>query len=321
MNEKLVSIIMPCYNSEDSVIDTITSIEKQDYKNIELLCIDDGSTDRTFELIDNKKGKSNLEIRIIRQENKGVSCARNKGIVEAKGKYIFFLDSDDEIFPYSISLLVHGIEEKDVDITYGTWTADINGANHELDKCRHVNLQQINHAYMFRNLKLVFTCFLYQRDIIIDNNIRFDEDLKYGEDNLFIWHYLNHIKKGLEYRCPVYCYKQNENSAVHQVSWRLTDSIEATYKAISIFQKNQYSEINLFKSYMPQRTKFYVAKEFALYGKKSYFIELLEKYNVQKDMQNLYFKNGMLLTLSAILLGYVPMFFYKVVNLYGKIRK
>ena len=62
MNEKLVSIIMPCYNSEDSVIDTITSIEKQDYKNIELLCIDDGSTDRTFELIDNKKDKSNLAV-------------------------------------------------------------------------------------------------------------------------------------------------------------------------------------------------------------------------------------------------------------------
>lgn len=321
MNEKLVSIIMPCYNSEDSVIDTITSIEKQDYKNIELLCIDDGSTDRTFELIENKKDKSDLDIRIISQENKGVSCARNKGIVEAKGEYIFFIDSDDEIFPYSISLLVHGIEERDVDITYGTWTNNINSVNQGLDEGRYVNLQQINCAYMFRNFKLVFTSFLYRRGIIIDNKIKFDEDLKYGEDNLFLWQYLCYIKMGVEYRCPVYWYKQNENSAVHQVSWRITDSIEATYKAISIFQKNQYSEINLFKSYMPQRTKFYVAKEFALYGKKSYFIELLEKYNVQKDMQNLYFKNGMLLTLSAILLGYVPMFFYKVVNLYGKIRK
>ena len=321
MNEKLVSIIMPCYNSEDSVIDTITSIEKQDYKNIELLCIDDGSTDRTFELIDNKKDKSNLEIRIIRQENKGVSCARNKGIVEAKGEYIFFIDSDDEIFPYSISLLVHGIEERDVDITYGTWTNNINSVNQGLDEGRYVNLQQINCAYMFRNLKLVFTSFLYRRDIIIDNKIKFDEDLKYGEDNLFLWQYLCYIKRGVEYRCPVYWYKQNENSAVHQVSWRITDSIEATYKAISIFQKNQYSEINPFKSYMPSRTKFYVAKEFALYDKKTYFLELLEKYHVQKDMKNLYFKNGMLLTLSAMLLGYVPMFFYKVVNLYGKIRK
>jgi glycosyltransferase involved in cell wall biosynthesis len=93
----MVSVIIPCYNAGDTIIESVESVFAQTYKDIEIIIVDDGSTDNSIEILKNylaQNGNSN-KVNIISQENKGPSAARNRGIGMAKGNYIAFLDSDD----------------------------------------------------------------------------------------------------------------------------------------------------------------------------------------------------------------------------------
>jgi len=94
MTKELISIIMPTYNSAQTIGASIVSATTQSYENIELIIIDDGSTDQTSEICNNY-AKADARIRYIVQDNSGVSAARNTGIKMANGKFIAFLDSDD----------------------------------------------------------------------------------------------------------------------------------------------------------------------------------------------------------------------------------
>ncbi len=94
MTEGLVSIITPCYNGERYVAETIESVQKQTYTNWEMMIVDDGSRDKSAEIIEEYTKKDN-RIRLIRQENAGSAAARNHGIRLAEGQYIALLDSDD----------------------------------------------------------------------------------------------------------------------------------------------------------------------------------------------------------------------------------
>lgn len=96
MKEYLLTIIVPVYNVEPYLSDCIESILSQSFDNFELLLIDDGSTDSSGEICD-RYAKSDKRIRVFHTENQGVSSARNRGLDEARGKYISFVDSDDYI--------------------------------------------------------------------------------------------------------------------------------------------------------------------------------------------------------------------------------
>ncbi len=116
MSEPLVSIIIPAYNSEAYISQTIESVMGQTYKNWELLIIDDGSTDKTSEVI--KTFLQEKKIRYIHQSNAGVSAARNRGIEHAGGDYIAFLDSDDFWLPENLSKKVAVLNDTSIDWTF-----------------------------------------------------------------------------------------------------------------------------------------------------------------------------------------------------------
>ena len=91
-----VSVVIPVYNVEDYLRDCLDSIVNQTLKDIEIICINDGSTDNSLEILEHYKSKDE-RIKVISQENGGISAARNKGIDLASGDYISFIDSDDYI--------------------------------------------------------------------------------------------------------------------------------------------------------------------------------------------------------------------------------
>ncbi|MBR6327686.1 MAG: glycosyltransferase family 2 protein, partial [Alphaproteobacteria bacterium] len=89
-----ISVIMPVYNVEKYLERCLSSICHQTYQNIEIICIDDGSTDKSLEILKQFQARDE-RIKIIAQQNQGASKARNKGLTEATGSYIYFMDSDD----------------------------------------------------------------------------------------------------------------------------------------------------------------------------------------------------------------------------------
>ena len=112
---KLVSIIIPIYNAEESIRDCLESIVVQDYQRLEVIAIDDGSTDSTPTILDNYK-RADSRIKVIRQANAGVSAARNRGIDASSGDYVTFVDCDDVLLPNHIANLVSSIGDVDLAI-------------------------------------------------------------------------------------------------------------------------------------------------------------------------------------------------------------
>lgn len=117
MNEPLVSVIIPVYNVEMYLRECVDSVINQTYKNIEVILVDDGSTDASGEICD-EYAKIDSRITVIHEENGGLSVARNTGLNAANGNYIYYLDSDDYIETTMFSVLVCIAEEKNADIVF-----------------------------------------------------------------------------------------------------------------------------------------------------------------------------------------------------------
>jgi teichuronic acid biosynthesis glycosyltransferase TuaG len=121
MTKILVSVIMPCLDSEKTIAESIGSVLAQDYKDIELIIIDDGSSDRSLDIIERYLSCDN-RVKLIRNSGThGVSYARNEGLSAASGRFICFLDSDDYLLPGSISRRVKTFCEKNAKIVYGSY--------------------------------------------------------------------------------------------------------------------------------------------------------------------------------------------------------
>ena len=114
--DTLISIIVPAYNCEDCLERCITSLSRQTYENIEIIIVNDGSTDKTSEVCTSLKA-SDSRIRTMQKANGGTSSARNVGIECAKGSYLGFVDSDDYVEPYVYEKLLNAINDNSVRIS------------------------------------------------------------------------------------------------------------------------------------------------------------------------------------------------------------
>ncbi|MDA3897996.1 MAG: glycosyltransferase family A protein, partial [Desulfobacteraceae bacterium] len=120
MKDKVFTVIIPTYNRSHLVLETLDSLIEQTYRPIEIILIDDGSTDNTNEVVENWKMINDddikLSICIIYQKNMGPSAARNRGIQESSGAYILFLDSDDKLYPQCLEIFVAAFKSRKADL-------------------------------------------------------------------------------------------------------------------------------------------------------------------------------------------------------------
>ena len=116
---ELVSIIIPVYNTEKYIQETVESVLNQTYKNIEIIAVNDGSSDQSLQILESLKSKSSIKIIIHNQSNQGQTKSRNNGVELAKGKFLLFLDSDDRIDPTYIEKCVTLLnQKKSIDLVY-----------------------------------------------------------------------------------------------------------------------------------------------------------------------------------------------------------
>ena len=119
----LVSIIIPAYNVESYIEETILSVKNQTLSNWELIVVDDGSTDNTYSVICKAVDSIRQNVTILQQENRGLSAARNAGMEKASGMYIYFLDSDDRLTKNALSVLYTLAKQYELDAVFFSATA------------------------------------------------------------------------------------------------------------------------------------------------------------------------------------------------------
>lgn len=200
----LVSIVVPVYNSSKYLARCLDSILMQTFRDYEVIVVDDGSTDSSASICDAYAEKYKM-IKVIHQNNAGVSAARNKGIDESRGKYLMFVDSDDYIDTNMLDVAVSKIEEYDADIfmsgnieeyvSNGIITNSVkrtvtSSCLYSLRKF----LENFGQAYPVVCLSNSW-CKLYKMENIKKNEIQFDESMSIDEDTNFIFSYMNYVQK------------------------------------------------------------------------------------------------------------------------------
>lgn len=205
----LASIIVPVFNGEQYINRCIKSLIDQDYKNIEIIIVDDGSTDNTGNICDDYAKNYNI-IKVFHKPNGGVSSARNYGIEKAQGEWIFFVDSDDYVEKHYVNCLKIKDNED-----YVQGLCRINDTWNE--KMEQDSIFNDFAKYWFESTPQFVWCNCYKKEIIENNNIRFDSDVSLGEDVRFNIDYLQYVRSIRRVESVPYHHCDNKNSLVHKL--------------------------------------------------------------------------------------------------------
>lgn len=188
------SVIIPVYNSEKTIKRCIESITSQARTDVEIIVINDGSTDMS-ESICNKMQSQYNNIVYIHKGNGGVSSARNLGLSVAKGKYVMFIDSDDYVDGKCFEIF-DSYTKSDADYYQFVFSIEANGTVKEERAWpeRHVNTESEKEAFIIESVvtRSINSCWakLYRREIIEEKGLRFYEELSMGEDLVFVFAFL-----------------------------------------------------------------------------------------------------------------------------------
>lgn len=218
-----VSVIIPVYNVGKYIIKTIDSLISQSFKDFELILVNDGSKDNSIELAEEKLNGSDLNYRVINKVNEGVSKARNVGIEESKGKYIYFLDADDYIDDTLLEKMYNCAEKENAQVVFCGYT-HLNAQGEY--KPGAVNTLLKVHKYLDKPIsgleaagKMLRNEFwisaisgFYDADFLKKNRICFSEDIKFGEDTIFAIKALMHAKLVASVNEPLVYYVRRETS-------------------------------------------------------------------------------------------------------------
>lgn len=196
VQEAVVSVIIAVYNAERYLDKCISSLCRQTYPKLEIILVDDGSTDSSASLCDQWLEKD-VRIKVIHQNNTGVSAARNKGIEVASGEFIVFLDSDDWLEPDFLKELLEAYRPSDFVLTgymmdFGEGKKQIKRLYSKKEGNCYLAGRDVLALY-YKNLLNPIWNKLYEREVIDKNVLSFREDMDLGEDIVFNLDYLKHV--------------------------------------------------------------------------------------------------------------------------------
>lgn len=236
-----ISVIVPAYNVEEYIIDCVESICNQSYKNLEIIIIDDGSTDATGEICD---AFDDSRIKVIHQKNQGFSGARNTGILEARGEYLAFVDSDDYIKPDMLEKLVSIMGDKEVSfaacaVEYLRCDSGLpvySGATDEIKQLDYKeSVDYLCDIYLFNVWNK-----LYRHDLV--ENIYFDLGVV-CEDVGYIRKVFKQLKKTAYIDSPLYVYRiKRPRSSGMSFDDRKLPALEEYEKFIGYLKQKGYGD-------------------------------------------------------------------------------
>lgn len=244
----LVSIIVPMYNSRETIIRTISSLRVQTHQNVEIIVVDDGSNDNSSVLVQEIE---DTRIRLIKKENNGASSARNRGLQEAQGDWITFVDADDVLLPHAIESLLNAAD-KETDVVIGCFQQNslenseypevIVDVDHELLAKQTLFWQKyaglLNANVFTEGMQLLRINIgapwakLYKTNFLREKHILFSENLTLHEDTLFNYKAYKQAKNIKVVTQIVYCYIDNLNSITRSANPAFIQHVESAIESL-----------------------------------------------------------------------------------------
>lgn len=322
-----ISIIVPVYNVEKYLKQCIDSILLQSFQNWECILVDDGSVDNSGNICDEYATKDS-RIQVVHKKNGGVCSARNIGLLNANGEWIYFVDSDDILYPNALSLFD--------EMTLNSVDAIMAGYTVSPEYYDRIILKNIQNKYSIKSIRDALMemymptdfsyqgylwCKLFKKSIIVENSLQFNEAISFNEDRLFIVEYLCKCKNPIAYTTnPVYGYVNRSSGAM--------GSLQKKYNPRFITDFEAFIQMyNMISSYTSDSQLLACAKEGIAYSFQQN-MALMEKFNafdkeaykyMRKKMKKINGVKCLILAPLRVLVGnllrvYCPAIIVKVKN-------
>jgi len=253
MSEKLLSVIVPVYNLENYIEECITSILNQTYEEVEIILVDDGSTDKSKDICKNLT-KTDSRIRFVSQKNIGVTAARTRGVELAKGEYVAFVDGDDYIEPDMYTEMMQYIPEYDL-VSCGV----VRQWSNSRESCVFDEISDENGLediwskmiYDFETSKLQpLTPWLvnkiFKKTIAMDILEKMNKEIVFAEDSVFMYQYILRCNSFKSIKKAFYTYRYRESSVYHSCNKKMLSNINQVYLILEqVFHgHNMYEVLN-----------------------------------------------------------------------------
>ena len=215
----MISVVLPIYNVENYIEKCLTSLLRQDYKDFELILVNDGSKDNSIPLAKEFLKGKDVSWCVVDKKNGGLASARNAGLRQADGEYVVFVDTDDVVTTDFLSTLLKKMQE-DIDFSFCAFQfikkqevfADKDDREVIFDK------KNLLDAFLKRTISFVVPSMLFRRDFLLDNDLFFEEDIRFSEDQPFIWKVILHSEKSVYLYKKMYGYFVRETSIMNSSS-------------------------------------------------------------------------------------------------------
>lgn len=275
-DQPLVSVIVPIYNAKKHIARCVESIRRQTYQNLEILLLNDGSSDVSGPICA-MYAKVDDRITLIDKANSGVSATRNLGMRAAKGKYLQFVDADDTLQPYATELLVAKAEENAADMVIAHYNRveppkerraqrtppmpeEVDPAFDPFTRVQtfgflmegYMSKAQFAYGLMQEPASFYYGVMwnkLYRADIVREHaDIACSEELDYSEDFYFNLSFIRYAERFYALSTPIYNYVQNPESLVHNLNpvkvlttrWELLTYYKDLYRDLGLYEDNKY---------------------------------------------------------------------------------
>ena len=314
MSEIKISIIVPVFNAEKYIGETLQSISEQSFSEYELILVNDGSKDSSMEIVETFRSKiSNMVI--INQKNSGVSAARNNAMKVARGAYIGFVDADDILHKDYLKIL-YETTKKNADIVFCEYDIFYNSDKIQLDNVDCIEPEELCHKYDKKTFDYAMDigfgtspCIkIYKTEIIRKYNIIFDEQSSFGEDMFFNWKVFLESSNIYYIHRKLYFYRQSPYSATLKFHPRLFENYMREYDSIRRFcEENGLDETQIKSSInnnlvkrIPSLLRMNIRQKGNIFAKKNRVKELIGKKEIQDAILDYEKSNALSKELFAI---------------------
>lgn len=237
------SLIMPVYNAEATLSVALQSILAQTTRDFEVVFIDDGSTDHTAAILNDFVPYTDFPCRIVRQENRGVAAARNRGLREVRGEYIAFIDADDTLEPHALEIAKALLDRHlgTVDIVGWDWTLDFEKKGRYMRQADYGTPLQAIKNLMSGTMRWNLWMFLVRREMVVRHNICFLDGVNMGEDMQFMLKAFCAADSVVQIHEALYRYNALSESSLSrqfsdvrraEITANLEEAVSAIYKSV-----------------------------------------------------------------------------------------
>lgn len=249
-----VSVIVPIYNTEEYVQECLDSIINQTLRELEIICIDDGSTDSSLQILQ-QYAKQDERIKIVQKENGGLVSARKAGLQVATGQYVGYVDSDDWIEPNMYEELYSAAIKENADMVTSGYFLEGNYTTEHLDTVeegvyKDGNLQYLRDNTIYRldkketGLRASLCCKLFSKELLMKAQMAISEKLTMAEDKICLLNCVLESKIVIVHKKSYYHYRLNLSSMVHTPNIKYLLSVNEVYQSmISLYSHPNFSPI------------------------------------------------------------------------------